>query len=183
MPQQNQAESNVFPRVSFHSKWKLVCLSKIKLKVMFPALHQPSDLSERPPPPRRLVRNAGFAHQCTHDAPRRRIAARAAGHRGGEGVARRWLNVQEQLVGWLQAMRAEPHHFLPGLPTAPAMVLRIRQAASRLPGIRRPGVRHGMFPPQPTQGNPELGMIAVRQRPVADCSRTVGLPRIERRLT
>jgi len=76
-------------------------------------------------------------------------------------------------------VRAEPHDFLPRLTTPPAIVLRILQATAGLPSIRAPGIRHHMLPRQPTEGNPELRVLAVRDRPRTHRDRAVVLSRVQ----
>ena len=88
---------------------------------------------------------------------------------GGSGGS---SNVEGQLVGRLQAVRAEPHDFLPGLATAPAMMLRIGQTTTCLPVVGRPRRRHLMLALQATQRNPESPVVAMGDGPVADGRRT-----------
>ena len=87
---------------------------------------------------------------------------------GGSGGG---SHVEVQLVGRLQAVRAEPHDFLPGLATAPAMMLRIGQTTTCLPVVGRPRRRHLMLALQATQRNPEPRILAMGYGPVAHCRR------------
>jgi hypothetical protein len=97
---------------------------------------------------------------------------------GGSGGG---SNVEVQLVGRLQAVRAEPHHFLTCLPTPPAMVLGIDQAAPCLPRIGGPRRGHLVFAVASTQRNPEPCIPAMGYGPVAHCRGTRILSGIERR--
>ena len=85
-------------------------------------------------------------------------------------------------MGRLQAIRAEPHHFLACLPTAPTVVFGIDQAAPGLPAVGAPVVRHLVFAVQSTQRNAEPRIIAMCDGPVAYCRRTDICSGVERLL-